>query len=99
MVYIYKTLRAWKEEDPKIKTIIVSSFTSALDLLDSYLTSKRIRCVRFQGDCNADDRKEAIRRLKEDPKVRVMLLSLKAGGGESCPTARYQCCADMSQSD
>lgn len=80
MIHILKTLRAWKEEDPKIKTIIISQFTSALDLLDAYLTAHRIRCVRFQGDCTADERVEATNRLRSDPKVRVMLLSLKAGG-------------------
>lgn len=81
--------------------IVISSFTSALDILDQFLTFKGIATVRsvhvlltplanavlmqtcgssYQGSCNQEERKEAIDTLKDDPNVRVMLMSLKAGG-------------------
>ncbi|KAK4701746.1 DNA polymerase gamma 1, partial [Phenoliferia sp. Uapishka_3] len=67
-------------EDKLVKTIVISSFVSALDLCDQYLTYKHVPTVRFQGSMNQEDRKIAIDSFKNDPDVRVMLLSLKAGG-------------------
>ncbi|KDE09764.1 hypothetical protein MVLG_00164 [Microbotryum lychnidis-dioicae p1A1 Lamole] len=80
MQYCFKQLKAWKEEDPAIKTIVVSSFVSGLEILDTYLRGRGIETVRYQGSSNAIERKEAIHRLDTDPNVRVMLLSMKAGG-------------------
>lgn len=63
--------------------VLTVSRGTVLDLVDNFLTTNRIASVRFQGDCTAQDRKDALKTLAEDPKVRVMLLSLKAGGGSA----------------
>ncbi|GAA5925394.1 hypothetical protein JCM10213_008780 [Rhodosporidiobolus nylandii] len=67
-----------EEGDQKI--IIISSFTSALDLMETYLNSKGHRTTRYQGDMNRAARDEALRVLKKSKKCKIMLLSLKAGG-------------------
>lgn len=99
MKHVLRRLKEWRQEDPTIKAIIISSFVSFLDLLDTFLTNNGVACVRyvgfgmqsdktmlmqhhpsFQGSSSADDRREALDRLEKDPQMRVMLLSLKAGG-------------------
>lgn len=73
------------EPEPDTRTIILSQFVAALDLLDRYLTQNGVMSVRFQGSSSAEERSEAIDLLnkKGDGGVKVMLLSTKAGGGES----------------
>ncbi|GAA5899588.1 uncharacterized protein JCM6883_005267 [Sporobolomyces salmoneus] len=71
------------EPYPDTRTIILSQFVAALDLLDRYLTENGIMSVRFQGSSSAEERNEAIELLREkeeDGGVKVMLLSTKAGG-------------------
>ncbi|GAA5877108.1 hypothetical protein JCM16303_006169 [Sporobolomyces ruberrimus] len=68
------------EPEPITKTIILSQFVGALDLLDRYLAENGILSVRFQGSTSPDERKEAISLLAKKNGVRVMLLSTKAGG-------------------
>jgi len=69
------------EPEPITRTIVLSQFTSGLDLLDRYLTENGVMSVRFQGSSSAEERREAIRMLNTRKDVRVMLLSTKAGGG------------------
>lgn len=66
---------------PETKTIVLSQWTSSLDLLDRYLTENGIQVARFQGSSSADERRDAIRMLDRSPEIRVLLLSTKAGGG------------------
>ncbi|GAA5923147.1 uncharacterized protein JCM15063_003551 [Sporobolomyces koalae] len=69
------------EPPPITRTIILSQFVAALELLDRYLTENNIMSVRFTGSTSADERRDAIRLLaKDDSGVKVMLLSTKAGG-------------------
>ncbi|GAA5986705.1 hypothetical protein JCM5350_001460 [Sporobolomyces pararoseus] len=66
---------------PDTRTIILSQFVAALDLLDRYLTEHGIMSVRFQGSTSADERRAAIKLLAApEGGVKVMLLSTKAGG-------------------
>ena len=55
------------------KVIIISSFTSALDLMNEFLLRKGVKSCRYQGDMNISEREEAIRRLKKSNKCKVML--------------------------
>lgn len=51
-----------------------------LDLIELPLGRARIRFVRLDGSLSVSKREEAIRRLGADGSVRVMLVSLRAGG-------------------
>lgn len=63
------------------KTIIFSSFTSFLDLLEVPLhkDEELSNYVRFDGSMKAVDRNNAVIRFSDDPHCKVMLVSLKAG--------------------
>ncbi|GAA5866871.1 hypothetical protein JCM3774_004583 [Rhodotorula dairenensis] len=80
LLWAYNELERMFRENPDDKVIIISSFTSALDMMYEFLLSKGIKSCRYQGDMNITEREASIRRLKKSVKCRVMLLSLKCGG-------------------
>ncbi|GAA6022649.1 hypothetical protein JCM8202_005034 [Rhodotorula sphaerocarpa] len=80
ILWAFNELDRMFKENPTDKVIIISSFTSALELMDQFLQRKGIRTCRYQGDRNISEREQAIRVLKKSKKCRVMLLSLKCGG-------------------
>ncbi|GAA5992067.1 hypothetical protein JCM10908_000725 [Rhodotorula pacifica] len=80
ILWAYNELDRMFAENPTDKVIIISSFTSALDLMNEFLLRKGVKSCRYQGDMNIGEREEAIRKLKKSNKTRVMLLSLKCGG-------------------
>ena len=68
------------DDDPGSKAIVFSQFTSMLDLTHERLVHCGVRCVRLQGSMNMQARAGVIESFSEDPDVRVLLVSLKAGG-------------------
>ncbi|TEB32621.1 hypothetical protein FA13DRAFT_1731108 [Coprinellus micaceus] len=74
-----KILRDIEERDPKEKTIIFSQFTSMLDLIEPFLKDERVKFVRFDGSMNPKEREVSLNAIKLDPKVKVILISFKAG--------------------
>ena len=63
------------------KTIVFSSFTSFLDLVEVPLHKDEnlSNYTRYDGSMTPKDRNEAVLRFTDDPHCRVMLVSLKAG--------------------
>lgn len=49
MKRMFQLIRDWKKEDPKVKVIVISSFVSALDIAEAYLSYKGIHSVRCVG--------------------------------------------------
>tara|TARA_R110002003_G_scaffold279_22_gene18195 strand:+ start:29254 stop:32364 length:3111 start_codon:yes stop_codon:yes gene_type:complete len=68
-----------RKNDPTEKTLIFSQFTSLLDLVEVPLIQQRFRYQRYDGSMTMDDRASAVEAFMEDPEVKVMLVSLKAG--------------------
>ena len=66
--------------DPSAKAIIFSQYVSFLDLLEHRLLLGGIRVVKLNGGMNLAQRDSVLTAFKEDPGVRVILISLKAGG-------------------
>ena len=66
---------------PTAKIIVFSFFTSMLDLIEPFLHSQlpHLRYVRYDGSMRNDAREAALASLREDPKTRVLLCSLRAG--------------------
>lgn len=62
------------------KFLIISQWTTMLDLVAHYLHDEKIKCVRFQGDMSRQARDEAVKAFNKQPKYKCMLMSLKAGG-------------------
>ncbi|KXN88440.1 hypothetical protein AN958_07346 [Leucoagaricus sp. SymC.cos] len=65
--------------DSKEKTIIFSQFTSMLDLIMPFLKEKGIRFARYDGSMNPVEREAALAKIKNNPEMRVILISFKAG--------------------
>jgi len=63
------------------KTIVFSSFTSFLDLVEVPLSNDHnlANYTRYDGSMTPKDRNEAVLRFTDDPHCRIMLVSLKAG--------------------
>ncbi|KAJ1563834.1 hypothetical protein HK405_000586, partial [Cladochytrium tenue] len=68
-----------RSDHPGDKTIVFSQFRGVLDLLEMPLTRRGLRWVRYDGSMSAEERDAAVRRLREDPDVNVILVSLKCG--------------------
>ena len=68
-------------DDPTRKVIVFSEWTRMLDLLIERLEKKRIDYALHTGQVPQKQRREEIRRFKEDPKCRVFLASESGGVG------------------
>lgn len=61
------------------KTIVFSQFTSYLDLAQQAIEEAGIKYVRYDGSMRPRDREESLRRIREEPKIKTILISFKAG--------------------
>jgi DNA repair protein RAD5 len=73
-------LKAIRREDPSIKSVVFSQFTSFLDLIEPALTRDHIPFLRFDGSMNQKARAATLTEFTESKKGTVLLLSLRAGG-------------------
>ncbi|CAL8469222.1 g8763 [Coccomyxa elongata] len=65
---------------PPTKTIVFSTFTRALDLMQQRLIPSNIGFLRLDGSMRLSQRTDAIRAFARDPQARVLLASTKAAG-------------------
>eukprot|EP01054_Gregarina_sp_Poly1_P009234 Gregarina_sp_Poly_1__9233@NODE_56_length_17373_cov_108_729111_g48_i0_p1_GENE_NODE_56_length_17373_cov_108_729111_g48_i0NODE_56_length_17373_cov_108_729111_g48_i0_p1_ORF_typecomplete_len1490_score218_94SNF2_N/PF00176_23/8_2e28SNF2_N/PF00176_23/2e31Helicase_C/PF00271_31/4_7e15zfRING_2/PF13639_6/3_1e09ResIII/PF04851_15/0_0035ResIII/PF04851_15/0_055ResIII/PF04851_15/5_1e02zfPARP/PF00645_18/7_1e08zfC3HC4/PF00097_25/8_4e08zfC3HC4_2/PF13923_6/5_3e03zfC3HC4_2/PF13923_6/5_9e07zfRING_UBOX/PF13445_6/1_6e05 len=68
------------EEDPTCKSIVFSQFTSMLELIEFRLKRQNISCVKLTGALTMEARHNILTAYHSDPALRVILISLKAGG-------------------
>ncbi|KAI5477304.1 hypothetical protein MNV49_006525 [Pseudohyphozyma bogoriensis] len=80
MRWLLEEIQRLESEAPDDKILVISSFVSALDIVEDYLQSNGIRVTRYQGDMNASERSESVRILTKSKKCKIMLMSLKCGG-------------------
>jgi len=75
-----------RQSSPGSKAIVFSQFVSMLDLIrwrlhsDPCLGSMGLKAVSLQGSMNLKTRDASLKSFREDGDVRVILISLKAGG-------------------
>lgn len=62
------------------KGIVFSQFTAMLELVEFRLKKEGISCVVFKGGMSMQARDDAIQAFNSEPSLRVILISLKAGG-------------------
>eukprot|EP00123_Amoebidium_parasiticum_P011410 comp20695_c0_seq1/m.26967 comp20695_c0_seq1/g.26967 ORF comp20695_c0_seq1/g.26967 comp20695_c0_seq1/m.26967 type:complete len:646 (-) comp20695_c0_seq1:110-2047(-) len=74
--YVQKVLSG----DPCEKIVIVSQFTRLIDHVAMRLTGVGFPCLRLDGTMTLRNREAALQTFSKDPGMRVLLLSLKAGG-------------------
>jgi SNF2 family DNA or RNA helicase len=80
--WLVQQLQRVRKADVTDKCVVFSQWTSMLDLIETRLQSEGFGCARLDGECNAQQRAEAIRSFTESPAtdIFVFLVSLKAGG-------------------
>ncbi|KAL8286684.1 hypothetical protein RQP46_004212 [Phenoliferia psychrophenolica] len=78
LIWLEQEISRLRDEHPDEKTLVISQFTTALDLVADYLSSKGHKVTRYQGDMNSNEREESVRILAKSKKCMVMLL--KCGG-------------------
>lgn len=76
--YLNKTLVKFKKE--KRRVLIFCQMTKMLDILEEYLTRKKYRYFRLDGQTNITDRRDMIYEFQNNPDIFVFLLSTRAGG-------------------
>ncbi|XP_072263993.1 helicase-like transcription factor isoform X2 [Pyxicephalus adspersus] len=71
-----------RNKDPRVKSIIVSQFTTFLSLIETALRESGFTFTRLDGSMNQKKRTEAIQSFQRshNDSPTIMLLSLKAGG-------------------
>lgn len=72
-------LKILRHESAKHKFIVFSQFTSMLDLIEPFLYKQRLVFTRYDGSMRNDHREASLERLRNDPKTRILLCSLKCG--------------------
>ncbi|XP_078694634.1 helicase-like transcription factor isoform X1 [Branchiostoma floridae x Branchiostoma belcheri] len=79
---VLQCLEKVRKEDPTVKSLVVSQFTSFLNILEFPLREAGFEFVRLDGSMTQQKRTDAIAQFHlEGPEApTVMLLSLKAGG-------------------
>jgi len=73
-------LKRQRKEDPSMKSVVFSQFTSFLDLLSPALDAAGIHYFRFDGSMAQKARAAVLTEFANRPKGCVLLLSLRAGG-------------------
>ncbi|KAI1861655.1 uncharacterized protein JN550_010725 [Neoarthrinium moseri] len=61
------------------KFIVFSQFTSMLDIVERFFRKDGIRYARYDGGMKNDAREAALDSLRNDPRTRVLLCSLRCG--------------------
>ncbi|KAG9018867.1 hypothetical protein FRB90_008804 [Tulasnella sp. 427] len=82
MIAMMDLLENIRDNYPDDKVMVVSQWTSALELCANYLDEKHFGYVRYEGNMNRTAREHSVRAFMDTApeNVRVMLMSLKAGG-------------------
>jgi len=66
--------------DPTHKGIVFSQYSSMLDILEWALRKAGVVCVKFVGSLPIAQRRSVLEAFRTDPTVRIVLMSLRAGG-------------------
>ncbi|KAK3494115.1 DNA repair protein rad-5 [Neurospora hispaniola] len=80
IVALISHLRTLRQEHPKMKSLVISQFTSFLSLISSALTRHKIFFLRLDGSMSQKARAAVLTEFQSTNKFCVLLLSLKAGG-------------------
>ncbi|KAH6839399.1 SNF2 family N-terminal domain-containing protein [Chaetomium sp. MPI-CAGE-AT-0009] len=80
IVALINQLRELRKENPTIKSVVFSQFTSFLTLLEPALARANMHFVRLDGSMAQKARAAVLDKFKESRKFTILLISLKAGG-------------------
>jgi DNA repair protein RAD5 len=80
IVALIKHLRDLRKENPTVKSVVFSQFTSFLSLIEVALSRANMSFLRLDGSMAQKARAAVLNEFKESKKFTVLLISLKAGG-------------------
>jgi SNF2 family DNA or RNA helicase len=66
--------------EPPIRSVVFTEWTSYLDLLEYALGKSGHTFVRLDGSLNVKQRTQVLKDFKTDPRITVLLVSIRAGG-------------------
>lgn len=67
-------------QDTQTKCVCFSQWTSMLDIVETELNMHGLAFVRLDGTMSQSKRDQSIKKFKSDPKVRILIASLRATG-------------------
>ena len=73
-------IAALKREEPSVKSLIFSQWTSMLDIVQIPLQREGYKFLRLDGSLSQKAREQLLHKFKTDPSYTLLLISLKAGG-------------------
>ncbi|KAJ3278488.1 hypothetical protein HK104_002295 [Borealophlyctis nickersoniae] len=77
---ILEILETSLKRDPTTKAVIFSQWSKMLNVIEPFLQSSQINCVRFDGSMTRKRRDANIETFQTDPACNVFLASLKCAG-------------------
>jgi DNA repair protein RAD5 len=80
IVALINHLRDLRRDNPTIKSVVFSQFTSFLSLIEPALARANMRFLRLDGSMAQKARAAVLNEFRESNKFTVLLISLKAGG-------------------
>jgi len=76
---IRNLLEILNRESGKYKFIVFSQFTTMLDLIEPFLKRDGLVFTRYDGSMRNDQREASLERLRNSPRTRILLCSLRCG--------------------
>jgi SNF2 family DNA or RNA helicase len=67
-------------DEPPIRSVIFSGWTSYIDLIEHALDENDFRFVRLDGSMSLKARSSVLNAFQSDPDITILLVSIKAGG-------------------
>ncbi|KAK9413576.1 putative SNF2 family N-terminal domain-containing protein [Seiridium unicorne] len=80
VVTLIKYLREVRKENPRMKSVVFSQFTSFMTLMEPALTRANMNFLRLDGTMSQKARAAVLEEFRESKKFTVFLISLKSGG-------------------
>ncbi|EWG53327.1 hypothetical protein FVEG_11783 [Fusarium verticillioides 7600] len=68
-----------RKQSPQTKCVVFSSWRTTLNVIQASLDREHIPCLRFDGTIMQKERHSVIDRFRNDPHIRVLLLTLTCG--------------------
>ncbi|KZV76703.1 hypothetical protein PENSPDRAFT_646154 [Peniophora sp. CONT] len=100
MKHMMDTIISWNETSPDEKILIISQWTSCLDLISNYLIEKEVVHVQYRGDMTLPKRETAVRVFQSREKAKIMLMSRACGGvGLNLTRGNRVICMDLAWSE
>ena len=77
---LISALEAIRDKDPSIKSLVISQFTSYLDIVSDQLERHGFVSLRLDGSMTVEERTKVLEEFSDDCPATVFLLSMSAGG-------------------